>query len=88
MTASADTTLVIRPLGELDRAVIQEFVMSDPDYVRTCFDRDPSSADAENVLSSLPEGITAPLRGTWSPGPVNGQESRDQGHMAERRRRT
>ena len=48
--------LRLRPLTAEDRAAIAEFVMNDPDHTRTCFDREPSPADADDLLSSAAYG--------------------------------
>lgn len=48
--------LRLRPLTTEDRAAIAEFVLNDPDHTRTCFDREPSPADADDLLSSAAYG--------------------------------
>lgn len=69
MSLSPGSGLLLRSLAEQDRTAIEDFVMSDPDYVRTCFDREPAKSDVENILRSLPQGVDADSRhlvGTFS----------------------
>jgi GNAT superfamily N-acetyltransferase len=60
--------LRLRPLTAEDRAAIAEFVLNDPDHTRTCFDREPSPADADDLLSSAAYGsgdVTPTLLGAF-----------------------
>jgi len=46
----------MRTLTAGDRAVIAEFLLSDPAHTRICFDRDPVAEDADDLLSSAAYG--------------------------------
>lgn len=48
--------LTLRALDPGDRAAVVAFLLADPAHARTCFDRDPVPADADDLLSSAGYG--------------------------------
>ncbi|PLC12521.1 hypothetical protein AUQ48_10175 [Kocuria flava] len=48
--------LTLRALDRGDRAAVVAFLLADPAHARTCFDRDPVPADADDLLSSAGYG--------------------------------